>query len=962
MFRLRVLGGFSLEGPPGTAAFPIRQRRAGAVMAVLAECGDLGCSRERLMALLWPESDEARARQALRSTIHLVRQALGPDAVLSAGELLRLNADVVGSDVQSFTHGLAVGRLIEAVHSYGGLLLDGFHVDDAPDFERWLDAERARLARECIEALERLAQGAEAVGAWGEAAGWWAQAVEQDPLNSHFVLRHVRALAAHGDRANAVKAAEVHERRLREELDMDVDAELLAAIDEVRRGDPAAPVARQDRGIRKPSISPPTPTGSPPHPDLAQTPAAKATAAPARPPRPPARHRRIAAVAAIAVVVVVAAGLLATSLIGRKPAASPLDPTAIAVLPFHVVGGDSASPARVLARYMGTLFELKVTGEFGRRIRHPGSVAERFRAAGGTLDTMISEDAELAVARSVRAGRLVRGTVVTMGDSLVLSASMLDVATGAVRGPPVRAEGTIARQQELVDRLIILLLARDAGISPESAPPLPHYKPEAIQAFLAGNAAPSFSAQMPFYHAALAADSNLVDAALMAYAVGESAQDSAELRYAWDHQDRLTERNRAYLQVLAAGRRGSIRTEAEKIAGHEALAARWPEWRGPWGEIGDQLTNFGALASIPDWSRRARQAFGQMDRRGDWVFWHLTELAFFDGDTARARLAIDSLAAKTSPRSDVVRHLPAYRWRLAVLRGDDKEAARLLGAVTDVNGVLQGALTDGRGISRALDRLAPRAPALTAIWGWARGDERMWREAWHRNGSPAGGISDATAPIFWALLLGPAQDTIAATALRRLEQVAVGTPAPADPDEQALARSWLVLWRLEHDDTTGARATGRWLDGDEDRRHRFAGWSRLIDVFLTQAEGGDVHAALLRMDSVVRELPLPTGYLRWDPLPAEVHNLTLARMLPRYGEPELGLAAARRRTFRAVGNYPDALPEYLREEGRLAALLGDRTGASRAYRHYLALRENPDPLWRASWDSVRAELAALTTR
>jgi hypothetical protein len=61
-------------------------------------------------------------------------------------------------------------------------------------------------------------------------------------------------------------------------------------------------------------------------------------------------------------------------------------------------------------------------------------------------------------------------------------------------------------------------------------------------------------------------------------------------------------------------------------------------------------------------------------------------------------------------------------------------------------------------------------------------------------------------------------------------------------------------------------------------------------------------------------------------------------------------------------SYPDALPEYLREEGRLAALVGDTSGALRAYRHYLALRENPDPPWRAPWDSVRVELAALVRR
>jgi hypothetical protein len=48
MYRLRVLGGFALDGPPGGAT-ALSKRRAEAVLAVLAVSGDLGCTRERLL-------------------------------------------------------------------------------------------------------------------------------------------------------------------------------------------------------------------------------------------------------------------------------------------------------------------------------------------------------------------------------------------------------------------------------------------------------------------------------------------------------------------------------------------------------------------------------------------------------------------------------------------------------------------------------------------------------------------------------------------------------------------------------------------------------------------------------------------------------------------------------------------------------------------------------------------------
>lgn len=54
--------------------------------------------------------------------------------------------------------------------------------------------------------------------------------------------------------------------------------------------------------------------------------------------------------------------------------------------------------------------------------------------------------------------------------------------------------------------------------------------------------------------------------------------------------------------------------------------------------------------------------------------------------------------------------------------------------------------------------------------------------------------------------------------------------------------------------------------------------------------------------------------------------------------------------------------DFLREEGRLAAATGDTAGAVQAYEHYLALRDDPEPPWRAQRDSVQAELATLRSR
>ena len=75
------------------------------------------------------------------------------------------------------------------------------------------------------------------------------------------------------------------------------------------------------------------------------------------------------------------------------------------------------------------------------------------------------------------------------------------------------------------------------------------------------------------------------------------------------------------------------------------------------------------------------------------------------------------------------------------------------------------------------------------------------------------------------------------------------------------------------------------------------------------------------------------------------------------GDPHAALRAIARRP--TVPRAPLYMSTFLREEGRLAALTGDTARAVRAYRHYLAYRNNPQASLKPGVDSVRRELAAL---
>jgi DNA-binding SARP family transcriptional activator len=156
MYRLRTLGGLTLgrDGEPldGVGA----GRKTLALLALLAAAGERGTSRDRLLALLWPESDTERARGALRQMLHALRRQLGGARAVVGTAELRLDPTVVASDLGEFEGALGRGDLVAAAALYVGPFLDGVHVNDAPEFERWADAERARLGVRAAGALEQL--------------------------------------------------------------------------------------------------------------------------------------------------------------------------------------------------------------------------------------------------------------------------------------------------------------------------------------------------------------------------------------------------------------------------------------------------------------------------------------------------------------------------------------------------------------------------------------------------------------------------------------------------------------------------------------------------------------------------------------------------------------------------------------------------------------------------------------
>lgn len=157
---LRLLGGLRLEADGVTPSARALQKKRLALLAVIGASPTARVSRDKLTGLLWPETETERARHQLASALYDLRKAFGEAALVSTGDEVSLDRTVIQVDAAEFQDAMAAGDLERAASLYAGPFLDGFFLSDAPELERWVDAERARLAQMHGRAIEDLAREA----------------------------------------------------------------------------------------------------------------------------------------------------------------------------------------------------------------------------------------------------------------------------------------------------------------------------------------------------------------------------------------------------------------------------------------------------------------------------------------------------------------------------------------------------------------------------------------------------------------------------------------------------------------------------------------------------------------------------------------------------------------------------------------------------------------------------------
>ena len=614
--RLNTLGGIRVLADGKLVAGAAAQPRRLAVLALLARAGRTAVSREKILALLWPDEPDERARKSLNQAVYSLRRDLGDDEALVGSKDLRLNLELIAVDVVEFDDALQRNDIDDAIRLYAGPFLDGFFVPRAPEFERWMENERRSLAHAYAVALERVAALAAERGDPTSAVGHWRKLAATDPLNGRIALSLMNALVAIGDVSGALQHARLHEVMLDQELGLPPDREVSALARELR--------ARSASSISSSSVSTadvPRPMRFTPEPvDFVLTATAASTVIPEPPdeieaaetasapdvsrtvetPEPPRRHWWIPAATVAGVAIIGLAAYVAlrgpTSFLGSKSQ------------PVVAVGSinDYASASSLgIAHALQDMLATNLARSPGLTVVSGSRLLEVERQMSGSVPP--APGAIVPAARQAGATALIDGALYQLGnDSLRLDLRVTSLRDGNVlRAYTVTGRDAFALADSATARLVSYIgsTAPSGSVADATTRSVAAYRlyEEGLRSYYLGD----ISSSERMFRAALGEDSTFAMAAY--YFALASRTTRAEFlrrfRRAMSLSARASERERLIIQGAWAETNNLL--SLRPIA--ETLATRYPTEVEGYYYLGRALVNAGVFLDAIDPLRRVER-------------------------------------------------------------------------------------------------------------------------------------------------------------------------------------------------------------------------------------------------------------------------------------------------------------------------------------------------------------------
>ena len=199
-------------------------------------------TRDKLAALLWGEMSDTDAKNNLRQALTNLRKFFDDELTITRDSIeftgdgfvdsMEFEADVKSASTLDPEPALVI--LTDSLRLYRGDFLEGFHVRDAPDFEDWMLAERARLRELALGALHTLTQFHTSRGHFTEAIVYASRMLAFDPWREEAHRQLMLLQARTGQWSAALAQYETCKKILEKELGVEPSLETTSLYERIR--------------------------------------------------------------------------------------------------------------------------------------------------------------------------------------------------------------------------------------------------------------------------------------------------------------------------------------------------------------------------------------------------------------------------------------------------------------------------------------------------------------------------------------------------------------------------------------------------------------------------------------------------------------------------------------------------------------------------------------------------------
>ncbi len=257
MTRLKVsfLGSWQvIHAKKGNLSF--QGRKAVALLAYLVLEKDEAHNREELAKLFWPDLPEENARNNLRVALARINKQLGTSKTpftVKTKQAVKLNqrsdywCDVIDfreliNTTKQHNHEARSScpkcqpQLVKAGEIYKGDFLEGFQLENCPDFEKWQLEQRQYFKEEALQLFNDLSNHYSAAGNYETAKHYTKKQLDLDPLCESAYRQIMRLLYYQNRRPDATAQFQACQEILAKERGVEPEDETLALYHQITSG------------------------------------------------------------------------------------------------------------------------------------------------------------------------------------------------------------------------------------------------------------------------------------------------------------------------------------------------------------------------------------------------------------------------------------------------------------------------------------------------------------------------------------------------------------------------------------------------------------------------------------------------------------------------------------------------------------------------------------------------------